>query len=309
MVVQLSILVANNDSLMGLGYTRIEVWQSTDDGDTYQEVTASTAQAATQDSAPAQTTFDMGGKLLKLIVNGGSEVSISFSALTQYWTPQQVVDRINEVVPGLATLVVNVVRLTSPTTGRASSLEVTYSDSPNLGLLVGKVFGRSPRITMVASTLSYLFSDVAGSSTARYKWRYSADGVNPISEFSKYVFGAAVPLIPSGNLAVCSTTFVNLEGQPFKAKVVVVADQNPSLVAGYSVSSMQPLVFTSGDDGFIQFTLVRGARVRVAIEGTAFVREFVVPNAASFDLLTVMAAAPDPFTVQVPPPFLIRRNI
>lgn len=309
MAVQFTILVANNDSLMGLGHTRIEVWQSVDSGDTYEEITASTAQAALLLSAHAQTTFDMGGKLLKFIVDGGSEVSVSFSALTPNWTAQQVVDRINEVVPGLASLVVDQVKLTSPTTGRASSLEITYSDSTNLGFVLGKVFGKAPRITMVAATLTYLFSDVSGSSTARYRWRFSANGVNPISEFSAYVFGKEAPLISGGQLSVCSTTFVDLTGHPTKAKIVVVSDQNPSLVSGLSLTQLQPIVLTSGDDGFIQFTLVRGAKVRVAIEGTAFVREFIVPNAASFDLLTVMTAAPDPFTVQVPPPFLVRRTI
>lgn len=309
MVVQLSILVANNDSLMGLGYTRIEVWQSADDGDTYQEVTAPTAQAAFLDSAHAQTTFQMGGKLLKVIVDGGSEVSITFSALTENWTPQQVVDRINEVVPGLASLVVDQVRLSSPSTGRASSVEIVSSDAYSLGFTPTKVFGKAPRVTMVSSTLSYLFSDVSGSTSYRYKWRFSANGVNPISEFSSYVFGASVPLIDSSNLSVCSTTFVGLDGRPIQAKVIVVGDQNPTLAFSYSVSNFQPLIFTSGTDGFLQFTLVRNTRVRVAIEGTAFVREFVVPNAASFDLLTVMAAAPDPFTVQVPPPFLVRRSI
>ncbi len=309
MAVQFTILVANNDSLMGLGHTRIEVWQSLNNGDTYEEVTASTAQPAVLFSAHAQTTFDMGGKLLKFIVDGGPETSISFSALTPNWTAQQVVDRINEVVPGLASLVVDQVKLTSPTTGRASSLEITYSDSTTLGFVLGKVFGKAPRITMVLTTLTYLFSDVSGSSSARYRWRFSADGANPISEFSPYVFGKEAPLISGGQLSVCSTTFVDLTGHPIKTKVIVVSDQNPSLVSGLSLTSQQPLIFTSGDDGFIQFTLVRGAKVRVAIEGTAFVREFVVPNAASFDLLTVMTAAPDPFTVQVPPPFLVRRNI
>lgn len=309
MTVQLSILVANNDSLIGLGYTRIEVWQSIDGGDTYQEVTAASAQAAFQDSFAAQTTFRQGGKLLKFIINGGSEVSVSFSPLVDYWTAQQVADRINEVAPGVASVVSDKVRLSSSSTGRASSVEVTYSDGADLGFPIVKVFGKDPRITLTPSTLSYLYSDVSGLTSARYRWRFSANGVDPLSEYSSYVFGSEVPLVGSGQISVCSTTFIGLNGQPVKTKVIVVADQPPSALGGYAVTNHQPLIFESGADGFIQFTLVRGAKVRVAIEGSSFVREFIVPNAASFDLLSVLSVASDPFTVQSVPPYLIRRNV
>jgi len=307
--VQLSILVANNDSLIGLGFTRIEVWQSLNDGDTYEELTAPAAQAAFIESLSAQTTFRQGGKLLKFIINGGAEVSVSFSSLVDVWTAQQVVDRINEVAPGVASLSVDKVKLSSNSTGRASSVEVTYSDGVDLGYPIVKVFGKDPRITLVPTTLSYLYSDVSGTTLARYRWRFSANGADPISEYSAYVLGFEVPLINSGQLSVCSTTFIGLDGQPVKTKVIVVADQPPTALSTYAVTNHQPLIFESGDDGFIQFTLVRGAKVRAAIEGSSFVREFVVPNAASFDLLTVMSTSTDPFTVQTVPPYLIRRSI
>lgn len=309
MTVQFSILVANNDSLITLGYTRIEVWQSIDSGDTYQEITAPSAQAAFSESLEAQTTFRQGGKLLKFIINGGSEISVSFSSLIEYWTAQQVVDRINEVAPGRASLNGSKVRLTSPSVGRASSVEVTYSDGVDLGFEVIKSFGKDPRITLTSGVLSYLYSDVSGFSNARYKWRFSANGADPISEFSNYVLGSEEPLVGSGQISVCSTTFIGLNGQPVKTKVIVVSDQNPSPIGTFAVTNQHPLIFESGSDGFIQFSLLRGAKVRVAIEGTSFVREFVVPNTASFDLLSVMASASDPFTIQTPPPYLIRRAI
>ena len=309
MVVQFSVLVANNDDLIGLGYTTIEIWQSVDQGNSYQELTASTPQAAYVDSLQALTTFQMGGHLLKVIVNGGTEQSISFSALTQYWTPQQVVDRINEVVPGLASLSVDIVRLTSPTTGRASSVEVIYCDAYDLFPTSLRVYGQDARIPLVLGTTIYQYSDVSGSTSARYRWRFTADGVNPKSSFSSYVFGSAAPLVDPANLSVCQATFVGLNGQPAKTKLVIVSDQNPSSTNNLIVTSTAPLQLESDDLGFIQFSLVRGTLVKVAIEGTAFVREFTVPDAASFDLLTAMAAAADPFTVQTVPPFLVRRNV
>jgi hypothetical protein len=310
MVVQFSVLVANNDDLIGLGYTTIEIWQSVDQGNSYQELTAPTPQSAYVESLPAQTTFQMGGHLLKVVVNGGAEQSISFSPLTQHWTPQQVVDRINEVIPGLASLITpNIVRLTSPTTGRASSIEVTYCDAYDLFPERLSAHGRDARITLALGTTIYQYSDVSGSTSARYRWRFTANGSDPKSDFSPYVLGSTAPLVSPANLSVCQAKFVGLNGQPVKTKLVIVSEQNPSSTNNLIVTSTAPLQLESDDLGFIQFSLVRGTRVKVAIEGTAFVREFTVPDAASFDLLAAMAAAPDPFTVQTVPPFLIRRSV
>lgn len=308
MVVQLSIPVSNNDSLIGLGYSRIEVWQSTDSGDTYQEVTAASAQPAVAYSYVAETTFKMGGKLIKFALDGGTEYSVSFDPTLVYWTAGQVASRINEVAPGRAVATItNGVTITSPTTGRGSSVEITYSDD-SLFPVGTKVYGYDARLTLVLGTLIYTYFDVAGPVGARYKWRYSANGVNPVSDYSTYVLGSAPPLVASGQLSVCSATFVGLDGRPRKTKLVIALDDNPTANSGLTVVGGDAVVVESGSDGFMQFTLLRGATVRVAIEGTYYVRQITVPNAASFDLISAMATAPDPFTVQAPAPFLIRRS-
>src|SRR4051812_726130 len=114
MAVQFTILVGNNDSLMSLGYVRIEVWQSIDNGNSYNEITSSVPLPAAVKSLPASTMFTMGGSLLKFILDGGSEVSVSFSSINRYWTSDQVRDRINEEAPGVASLNGDSVVLTSP---------------------------------------------------------------------------------------------------------------------------------------------------------------------------------------------------
>jgi hypothetical protein len=310
MVVQLSILVGNVADLLALGYTRIEVWQSRDDGNLYEEITAGAAQAARLESVEASNSFRLGGKLLKLSVDGAAEQSISFSALTEYWSPTQVANRINEVIPGLASVSGSKVVLTSPTTGRTSSIRVTYSDGIDLGWTdQPEVLGKDVRITLVGGTLSYTYTDLAGRDSYRYKWRFSGNGAAPISDFSEYVLGSAPPVLPSNQLSVCTVSFVGLDGRPQKRRVIVASLQDPSSISGKMVFDRTPKVFDSDDSGYLQFTLVRGLKVRVAIEGTSFVREFTVPNAASFDLLQAMTDAPDPYSVQTSPPFLIRRSI
>jgi hypothetical protein len=309
MIVQLSITVANVNALLLLSYTRIEIWASTDQGNSYQEVTSSVAGPAVLVSSSPQTTFNMSGKLLSLSINGAAEVSIPFASSPVQWTSAQVVNRINEVVPGLASLDGTKVKMTSPTTGRVSSLKVTYNDASELGLPAGTlVFGTDARPTLTMGQLIYTYTDVAGRSDNRYKWRFSLNGANPISEFSERVFGSAPPLsgIP---VSVGTALFVGLDGKPQKRRIVVVSDRPPASISGAAVGNELPLIVDSDDSGFLQVPLVQGAVVRVAIEGTAYVREFTVPATDSFDLLSVMASAPDPFTIQVPAPFLIRRNL
>lgn len=308
MVVQLSIPVAEVSSLIGLGFTRIEVWQSIDQGNSYQEATAASPAAAFIDSKDALTTFQMGGRLLKVIVNGGAEASILFSGLIQYWTPLQVANRINEVVPGLASVVGVAVRLTSPTTGRVSSLLVTYCDAHDLYDAGAAAVGKAVRITLVSGTFLYTFSDVAGILDHRYKWRFTANGVNPISEFSERVFPTPIPATGIA-LSVGSARFLGLDGRPQKRSIILVTDAPPSPISGFAVGDEAPMVIESDEEGLLQLVLVQLSKVRVAIEGTAYVREFTVPATPSFDLLTVMAAAVDPFTIQTSPPFLTRRSI
>lgn len=310
MVVQLTILVGNVDDLIGLGYSRIEIYQSTDQGNSFKEITDSVASAAEFDSLVAQTTFQMGGKLLKLKVNGGAEQSISFSSLIDFWTATQVANRINEVVGALASVVdTTTVRLTSNTLGRASSVEITYTDALDLFPTTGIVYGKAARITLVGGTRIYTFPDVAGKDTDRYKWRFSANGVNPFSDYSAVVSGVVAPTLDAGSLAVATAQFFDSGGQPHKTRILVGMDSNPQQSGQAFLVQGPSKVVDSDDSGFLQVTLVRGTRCRVAIQGTSYVREFVVPDVASFDLMSVMATSPDPFTVQSVPPQLIRRSL
>jgi len=311
MVVQLTILVGNAADLVGLGYTRIEVWQSKDQGNSYQEITAPSAVSAFLDSKDAQTTFQMGGRLLKFVIDGGSEVSVDFSNILEQWTPTQVANRINEVAPGVASVQGGTkVRLTSPTTDRVSSVEVTYNDAADLGWVGGQTaYGLSARLTLNGSIKIYSFPDVAGSPSDRYKWRFSANGSNPISEFSAPVSGQVAPVINNSNLSVGSAQFYDAFGNPMKAQILVGIDSSPQAIAGGSVMQGSSMKVSADDTGFMQLSLVRGLKVRVGILGTSFVREFIVPDAPTFDLLAVMATAPDPYTVQTVPPLLIRRSV
>lgn len=315
-IVQFSIPVANVATLLGLGFTKIEIWHSGDGGATFQEITSSAAAAAVLPSSPANNTFQMGGHEIQLSINGNPPVTITFDSLLQQWTPTQVVNQINTVYGStIASLdgTGKIVLITAPTTGRVSSVQVVYNDAGDLGWVAGQiVYGTDARITLVGGgspQLLYNYADVAGQLTDLYEWRFSANGVNPISPFSLPISGSTPPI--ANNVAFATAVFEDMNGNPAQRSVVIVADPTPVSLNNFTVGSELPLIFTADATGFLQIPLVVGMKVRAAIEGTAFVREFVVPGPAltSFDLLAVMGAAPDQFTVQTTPPFLTRRNI
>lgn len=312
MSVQLSILVGNNDALMALGYSRVEVWASSDQGATYNEITSATATSASLISTPALTTFRIGGAVLKLQVDGGPEQTISFDSLIQFWTPAQVATRINQIVPGLASVVGQSVVLTSLTTGRISSLLVTSFVAPtfDFGLDVGsQALGTDARPVMVIGTRLYQFTDIPGSTTNRYKWRFSANGGAPFSDFSAPVSGSTPALIDAANLSILTGSFVDFEGRPRKTRVIIAPDLGPQALAGYVITGSETRVYESDEQGFLAVPLVRGATLRVSIEGTPLTRNIVVPSTPSFDLLSTLVSTPDAFAVQVAPSLLTRTGV
>lgn len=305
---QLTIPVANAANLLANGYTTIEVWAAADHGEVYSEITASTPMPATLTSADASTTFDMGGRTLKFVIDGGAEQVVTFDPLLHYWTPLQVATRINEVVPGLASVVGSAVVLTSPTTGRTSSLLITYSDSPNLGWSPNdRNVGLAARVALSSLVVIYTFTDNDGTKLNLYKWRFSTDGVNP-TEFSPYTSGMPPP-VPGVQISIGTATFVDAAGRPLRRKVVVVSESPPSSVFSVVAGSFAPLTIESDDNGFLQVPLVQGTQVRIGFEGTNFVRQITVPATATFDLMAALSAAQDPFSPQTVPPLLVRRNI
>lgn len=310
MLVSLPIVVGNVTQLTGLGYTTIQVFCSTDLGNSFQEITASLATAAKMISLPAANTFRMGGKLLKLVFDGGTESSIYFDPLIQYWTPTQVANRINEVAIGHATVSSGSIVLASFTTGRTSNITVTYNDATDLGWSSGDFdIGEDIRISLVNGTYFYPYVDQAGVSQNQYKWRFTNNAVTKFTDFSPTVSGDAVSLISSGNLSLATATFVDVQGFPAQRTVIIApADGTPQSVNGYALGEVATKTFVSDSTGFLAVPLVRGTKLRVAIEGTTLVREIVVPNATQFDLLSVMATAPDAFTIQTAPSLLTRRN-
>jgi len=304
---ELPIVIGDSTNLFAAGYTRIEVWKSTDSGNSYEEITDSTAQPAQLLMAPPQNVYHVGGLTLSVSFDGGAAVDVLFDPLFQFYTAQQVVDVVNQQASGRAALVNGVPALISATTGRASSITVTKG-VPVLGLSTGdSASGKAARMMLAPGIFFYPFFDVGGGTFVRYKWRASANGAAPISDFSPQVTAAAISA--SGvSLSLATGRFIGLDGRPMKTSVVV-APMGPASIEGYVIGASGSFVASTDSNGFLQIPLVRGAHVRIALEGTGLVRDIVVPDSASFDLLQALADSPDQFQVQKTVPLLTRRSL
>jgi hypothetical protein len=304
MVNQVLIQVANVAQLITLGFTKVEVWASADQGNSFQELTSPAASPAVLLSKTAQTTFQMGGRLLKFSVDGGPEVSVPFGSGLASWTPAQVAAQINTVLASVATASGGKVSLTSTLTGRRSSVVVTYCDATDLFNTGDSARGTDARLTLSGATKVYPYTDLGGLPFYIYKYRFSANGANPVSNFS-------TPVLPSPVGSVSTVygtgTFVDLNGNPTRARLLIGMVSLPRSVSSSTILPGTTQAVDADENGFLQVALVPGSTIRVAIEGTTIVRELVVPS-SDFDFLTVLGTATDGFTVQVVPPFLTRRS-
>jgi hypothetical protein len=303
----LSIPASNVQSLLTAGYTHIEVWLSEDDGDTWREITSNVAEHAEVLSTTARNSFALGGLSLYVKMDGGGEQEIFFDPILAYWTPDQAAARINQVLLGAAVSLDQTVILSSPATGRAGTIEIVSSPAGFFTNGAGAA-GADARIPLSADSVLYPYYDVAAvASNARYRWRFSADGLSPFSKFSPWVPPAAPAADPS-KISIGYMTFLGLDGSAAKGRLII-AEDHPEMLGGAAVYSSQPLLYEADETGFVQAPLLRGAHVRVGIESSTLIRSITVPDAASFDIMQALSTATDMFTVQTVPPLLTRRSL
>jgi hypothetical protein len=319
----LSIPVANAAALVEAGYTTIEIWSSCalPAPLRFKEITSATAEPAMLTSAAANTLFNLGGFSLSFSINGVTQPTISFDSVLKYWTPTQTAETINTTVgSSVATVVGSSVVLSSSTTGRASVLQILSNTATDLGWIQGQeAIGSDERLDLNPVQIIYPYTDLGGMNRALYQWRFSANGLPPISDFYPWppVEGLPPP-VETVSTILAVAQFVDLSGRPKRAKVIIALNENPtqfgdsppslpSVVVGQGLSK----VYETDQNGLLQVQLIQGLKLRVAIEGTAYVREITVPctGEPTFDLLKAMSEVPDQFSIQHPLPYLIRQNI
>jgi hypothetical protein len=324
-VVQLEILVSSED-FIGL-FDVLEMWRSTSGEDgPYEEITALT-------NRPARIPKDAGdppaspvtgpsinilGNAMTLLVNEQTEVFISFTAGLDPKTFQEVATDIT--TQGLLLVEAYVeadgrMVVQTKDVGVDSILRVVEGDEDEntaaatmLGLPTTEpqslAYGRSARIPLLEDEDQYSFTDPYSSSEYYYKTRFRNSLTGAVSEFSEgFSVGAAVG-VTQANLVCGRLELVQANGRPLQNQEVrlhvgFTGDEvDDKVVAG------DDLVRSTDENGRVDFVLVRGLRVTVAVPGTDLSREIIVPTDSTISLFNLLdptvVTGEDMFKVQVP---------
>lgn len=319
-VVQLQVTVESED-FEGL-FDTVEVWRSTaGSSGPFEEITDERWRAAripkTADDEPTTPatgeSVALVGKELELRVNEDedNDILITFTgvdpltfadAATQ--VTAQGLGKVRAYVAADGTFVVETTQ-----SGSGAVLRVLESDGAAiLGLPTTEpdslASGKEARIELKLDQVVYTFKDLRGSDAYYYRTRFSNSVSGSFSEFSPaFSVGAAPGLLPD-HLACGRLELVGLNGSPLSsARVTVYNAFQSSLIDGRLVAESRQSKVTD-EDGVVEFTLVRGSRVTVAISNTSIVRDIAVPEDAEtvvFNLLDPsVSAGDDVFKVQVP---------
>ena len=131
-------------------------------------------------------------------------------------------------------------------------------------------------------------------------WSYQTALNGPVLHVhNSFLVQEAVPTPPFGAEHLCrlSAVLVAVSGTPIvRPRVIVHPHYVPTQTDGVGVLGGD-LSFFGDDYGRVSFNLVRGSQVTVSLVDSGLSRSFVVPDAETANLLTVLGDAPDVFTV------------
>ncbi len=317
-IVQLQILVKRED-YEDL-FTQIEVWRSrTTIRGPYEELTADRWRTARlpklagdrPSSAVTGRSVALVGLTLELRVREEEDIVITFTGAD----PLTFADAAAQITAQGRALVASyvdeggllVVETTEPGTGAV--LRVVGGDAaPLLGLPIDEpdslAFGRDARIPIKLGTEAYLFTDIRGSDAYFYKTRFRNPVTQGVSEFSQpFSLGQALG-ISAANIVCGTLDLVGTDGRPLANREVTVFNTyKGDLVEGKFVAGFGENRLTD-ETGHVEFNLVRGAHMTVAVSGTDLIRNILVPTDSEVTVFQLLdpevSTQDDGFVVQVP---------
>ena len=258
----------------------------------------------------------MTGLTLILSVNYAAPVTITFTG-TNPLNLSQVLSQINAVLPGFATESIsptgNII-ITSPTVGTGSSILASGTSLSTLGFSSVLVDGLGGRPLLIDPTIYYDFVDLGGDTPFYYKTCFYSSSTGAVSSFSTPQVGYSAEVLPSTSLSTMTVYLCDISGAPLLGRRIIFIPLNTITTHDGSgndygiLPSVDRLEVVTNQIGFATTTLVIGATLRVFFEGSSYFRDFVVPNVASFDLLSIISASPDPLGINVAPPLPIRTS-
>jgi hypothetical protein len=305
-LIVLNISVPNVQDMLSL-YDNIQVWRSTSGIDgVYEEITNSIQTPALIDGDSAGP-FLLNGTELIISLNGAPPKSVVFDE-DYPLDLGSIIAKINGEIPDIASEVpsdTDRLRLSSPITGRSSSLLLSGNAIIPLGLTDELVVGLGSRIPLHPFTTHYVFRDINGGDNFFYKTRFSNISNFSSSEFSNPRQGRPGVVVPPSSLSRAYANLVDGSGNPavnvsvrfYLQNTHSVIDTEYKAIPGYG----SRILATTNERGEVSISLLKGARYRVTFEGMAYSRDFTVPNDDEFDLLELIGSSPDPFDIAQAP--------
>lgn len=300
-------------------YDRLEVWRSLDGlSGPYYELTAAQWMPPRLPKDGGDPPFpalvgpirNIVGKTLGLRLNERTDVSVTFTGVDPL-TLATVVSQVVAQGQGLLQAWVDaddqfVVAAYEP--GNKSILRVLETDAaPILGLehteANGVAYGHDARIFLDPSKIFYDFLDDHGSATAYYRTRYRNTYINSVSGFNPPFPAIPAFAVEREATVVGYLTMLDGSGIPTANREVrIQSDFTALTVNNYSIAGIN-LAKSTGNNGYVEFRLLRGVKFRLVIAGTLIAREFTTPTDFSverFNLLDPAYGSDDLFKVQVP---------
>ena len=315
MAVTLTVNVGNVDSALA-SYDVIKIKRSvTGFGGAYNDITAVTPQPATL-TAPSAGNYDVAGKTLQFVIDQNAQIDHIFAGIPGTpLTAAQVADQLNTAAGAVVAYDdAGTLRFTSVNTGTASKIEIVGGGgAADFGWAGGeRDVGEDAHIQLVAGQSIYSFTDQDGEATYYYKAQFLNTANNLTSADSTPFQGDAGTVVGADKLAVAKVDLIDGRGVALPDQEITFygVDQQLQVESFKLTLTRKPITIITDNTGHAEVPLVKGSKWKVLFEGTSFIREFTVPDAATFDLLSLLAAAPDPFKitdVQFPP--AIRRTL
>jgi hypothetical protein len=313
-VIKLTIYVPNLSNVIGL-FNKIDVHRSSEgESGPYFSITTLSATPATL-AGSVIGPFNINGKTLKLKINNGSEQTITFNVVDPI-SADDVADEINAFdLDIVASEVTNKVSISTVDTGTISKLEITGGTAlSDLGFTLDDwITGTDAFISLSPSQEQYQYDDQNGSTEYWYKTRYYSTLSDQYSTFSDPIEGDIGSVLPGSDLIDAKIYLAGPDGKPLADRIIAFRvisypDILPT-VSSYLVSGQ--MIVTTDETGFAQISLVKGAKIEVAISGTDIVREITVPTTGSeFSLSDAIANADDIFQIHVLDiPSAVRRTL
>jgi hypothetical protein len=249
------------------------------------------------------------GKVLE-VVSFGQSVFTTFTGsdpltYTQVATQieAQSFGRLLSYVDALGKLVIE-----STYPGLASLISIPESDAAViLGLPTiepdNTAQGHDPRLPLMAGITSYAFRDPLGSRDYEYRTRLLNSMTAEASDFSISFSANDAIGVGLDNTIVGYVLLAELTGKSQRNnQVSIFNDFDGSTVNGMVITGATITVLTD-ESGRAEFTLVRGQKVTVSIQGTTLVRSITVPSdpaLSTFNLFDPSIGEVDVFRAAVP---------